>query len=237
MECYHTYDFQAELKQIIAAKCANETLPPGLARAHPAEPHRRTRLRRPDRRSTADRRRAEYASLTMVAANIWFWWIAVILVDRWRADRRRPRRRLPQERHGAEVPEPQAPAVGVMPAGDRLARRPAPALHVPTRRHGRHLRLLRRRRLDGAARPRRRRRAATSRRSTSTTACARPRAPRPTRPRDIAARGRRARSSAGRVDGRSRAATSRRAPAPPGRRPCPPTRSPATPPTTRPRRC
>jgi hypothetical protein len=31
MECFHTYDFQAELRQIIAAKCANETLPPGLA--------------------------------------------------------------------------------------------------------------------------------------------------------------------------------------------------------------
>ncbi len=31
IECYHTYDFQAELKQIIAAKCAHEPLPPGLA--------------------------------------------------------------------------------------------------------------------------------------------------------------------------------------------------------------
>jgi mycothiol system anti-sigma-R factor len=30
LECYHAYDFQAELKQIIAAKCANEPLPPGL---------------------------------------------------------------------------------------------------------------------------------------------------------------------------------------------------------------
>jgi mycothiol system anti-sigma-R factor len=30
MECFHTYDLQAELKQIIAAKCANETLPAGL---------------------------------------------------------------------------------------------------------------------------------------------------------------------------------------------------------------
>jgi mycothiol system anti-sigma-R factor len=30
MECYHAYDLQAELKQIIAAKCGNEPLPPGL---------------------------------------------------------------------------------------------------------------------------------------------------------------------------------------------------------------
>jgi mycothiol system anti-sigma-R factor len=30
MECFHTYDLQAELKQIIAAKCANEPLPAGL---------------------------------------------------------------------------------------------------------------------------------------------------------------------------------------------------------------
>jgi mycothiol system anti-sigma-R factor len=30
MECYHTYDLQAELRQIIAAKCAKEPLPPGL---------------------------------------------------------------------------------------------------------------------------------------------------------------------------------------------------------------
>lgn len=30
MECYHAYDFQAELKQIIAAKCGSEALPPGL---------------------------------------------------------------------------------------------------------------------------------------------------------------------------------------------------------------
>ena len=30
LECYHAYDFQAELKQIIAAKCASEPLPPGL---------------------------------------------------------------------------------------------------------------------------------------------------------------------------------------------------------------
>jgi mycothiol system anti-sigma-R factor len=30
MECYHAYDLQAELKQIIAAKSASEALPPGL---------------------------------------------------------------------------------------------------------------------------------------------------------------------------------------------------------------
>ena len=30
IECYHAYDLQAELKQIIAVKCANEPLPPGL---------------------------------------------------------------------------------------------------------------------------------------------------------------------------------------------------------------
>ena len=30
MECYHAYDLQAELKQIIAAKCAHEPLPAGL---------------------------------------------------------------------------------------------------------------------------------------------------------------------------------------------------------------
>jgi mycothiol system anti-sigma-R factor len=30
IECYHAYDLQAELRQIIAAKCANEQLPPGL---------------------------------------------------------------------------------------------------------------------------------------------------------------------------------------------------------------
>jgi mycothiol system anti-sigma-R factor len=30
LECYHAYDLQAELKQIIAAKCAEEALPPGL---------------------------------------------------------------------------------------------------------------------------------------------------------------------------------------------------------------
>jgi mycothiol system anti-sigma-R factor len=30
IECYHAYDLQAELKQVIAVKCANEPLPPGL---------------------------------------------------------------------------------------------------------------------------------------------------------------------------------------------------------------
>jgi mycothiol system anti-sigma-R factor len=30
IECYHAFDLQAELKQIIAAKCAREELPPGL---------------------------------------------------------------------------------------------------------------------------------------------------------------------------------------------------------------
>jgi mycothiol system anti-sigma-R factor len=30
IECYHAYDLHAELKQIIAVKCANEPLPPGL---------------------------------------------------------------------------------------------------------------------------------------------------------------------------------------------------------------
>ena len=30
IECYHAFDFQAELKQIIATKCANEAMPPGL---------------------------------------------------------------------------------------------------------------------------------------------------------------------------------------------------------------
>ena len=44
MECYHAYDLQAELKQIIAAKCANEPLPAGAARPHQAEPGQRVRL-------------------------------------------------------------------------------------------------------------------------------------------------------------------------------------------------
>lgn len=30
MECYQAFDFQAELRQIIAAKCGTEELPPGL---------------------------------------------------------------------------------------------------------------------------------------------------------------------------------------------------------------
>jgi mycothiol system anti-sigma-R factor len=30
IECFHAYDFQAELKQIIAAKCGSEDVPPGL---------------------------------------------------------------------------------------------------------------------------------------------------------------------------------------------------------------
>jgi mycothiol system anti-sigma-R factor len=30
MECFHAYDLQAELKQVIAAKCADEPLPAGL---------------------------------------------------------------------------------------------------------------------------------------------------------------------------------------------------------------
>jgi len=30
IECYHAFDLQAELKQVIAIKCANEPLPPGL---------------------------------------------------------------------------------------------------------------------------------------------------------------------------------------------------------------
>ena len=30
IECYHAYDLQAELKQVIAVKCANEPLPSGL---------------------------------------------------------------------------------------------------------------------------------------------------------------------------------------------------------------
>ena len=38
MECYHAYDLQAELKQIIAAKCANEPLPPGCSSASQPEP-------------------------------------------------------------------------------------------------------------------------------------------------------------------------------------------------------
>jgi mycothiol system anti-sigma-R factor len=30
MECYHAFDLQAELKQIVAKKCGHEPLPPGL---------------------------------------------------------------------------------------------------------------------------------------------------------------------------------------------------------------
>jgi len=30
LECFHTFDFQAELKQVIAKKCRTETMPEGL---------------------------------------------------------------------------------------------------------------------------------------------------------------------------------------------------------------
>lgn len=30
IECYHAYDFQAELRQVIAAKCGGDQLPTGL---------------------------------------------------------------------------------------------------------------------------------------------------------------------------------------------------------------
>lgn len=30
LECYHAFDFQAELKQVIAKKCRTEEMPPGL---------------------------------------------------------------------------------------------------------------------------------------------------------------------------------------------------------------
>ena len=30
LECYHTFDFEAELKQVIAKKCRTEQMPPGL---------------------------------------------------------------------------------------------------------------------------------------------------------------------------------------------------------------
>ena len=30
MECFHTFDFQAELKQIIAGKCGGDEMPPEL---------------------------------------------------------------------------------------------------------------------------------------------------------------------------------------------------------------
>lgn len=30
IECYHAYDFQAELRQVIAAKCAADPVPAGL---------------------------------------------------------------------------------------------------------------------------------------------------------------------------------------------------------------
>jgi len=30
IECYHAFDFQAELKQVIAEKCRTEQMPPGL---------------------------------------------------------------------------------------------------------------------------------------------------------------------------------------------------------------
>ena len=30
LECFHAFDFQAEVKQIIAAKCRNDVMPPGL---------------------------------------------------------------------------------------------------------------------------------------------------------------------------------------------------------------
>jgi mycothiol system anti-sigma-R factor len=30
LECLHVYDFEAELRQVIAAKCREKALPPGL---------------------------------------------------------------------------------------------------------------------------------------------------------------------------------------------------------------
>ncbi len=30
IECYHAFDFQAELKQVIAQKCRTDEMPPGL---------------------------------------------------------------------------------------------------------------------------------------------------------------------------------------------------------------
>jgi len=30
LECFHTFDFQAELKQVIAKKCRTDTMPDGL---------------------------------------------------------------------------------------------------------------------------------------------------------------------------------------------------------------
>lgn len=30
LECYHAYDFQAELRQVVAAKCSNDELPAEL---------------------------------------------------------------------------------------------------------------------------------------------------------------------------------------------------------------
>ena len=30
IECYHAYDFQAELRQVVAAKCGGDPLPDGL---------------------------------------------------------------------------------------------------------------------------------------------------------------------------------------------------------------
>jgi anti-sigma factor (TIGR02949 family) len=30
LDCYHTFDFEAELKQVIAKKCRTEQMPPGL---------------------------------------------------------------------------------------------------------------------------------------------------------------------------------------------------------------
>ncbi len=50
LECYHAFDFQAELRQVIARKCRTEVMPPGLleriqecltpdgAAAEPADP-------------------------------------------------------------------------------------------------------------------------------------------------------------------------------------------------------
>ena len=76
LECYHAYDFQAELKQIIAAKCANEPLPPGLL----DRIKQTIRVRRSLCPPTHPAKCPRFGRVPgVVAANIWFWWIAVIL--------------------------------------------------------------------------------------------------------------------------------------------------------------
>ena len=60
--CLEAFDFHAELKAVIAAKCRNDELPPGPAGAHRAVLPDRPRRRRPHRLSRRSRRRSVASS-------------------------------------------------------------------------------------------------------------------------------------------------------------------------------